>query len=314
MASNFRWWKPQTFDSTKDIPRLTGKVILVTGANAGLGRQAVLDYAKHSPSAIWLACRDAEKGGAAAAEIKQQVPEACIKILKLDLTSLASVREAASTFLSESNRLDILMLNAGIMATPPGLTNDGYEIQFGTNHMGHALLARLLLPVLKKTAEENKDDKVRIVSVASHGHIYYEKRGFRYETLKTNGEALSTYQRYFQSKLANVLWARRMAQLYPQFVVASVDPGMVQTQLIERATATPAIVRFLVKYSGPLKSTPERGVLNQLWASVSPDVKSGEYYEPVGVENRASEYGKDDSLAEAVWEWTERELDAFLAQ
>jgi retinol dehydrogenase 12 len=131
------------FSLKKDIPSLKGKVVLVTGGNSGLGKQCVLEYARHDPAQIWLAARNLDKAKAAVDEIKRQVPNAPIKILQLDLSSFESVKEAATTFSSESDRLDILMLDAGIMAAKPGLTGDGYEIQFETNYLGHALLTQL---------------------------------------------------------------------------------------------------------------------------------------------------------------------------
>ncbi|KAH6900767.1 short-chain dehydrogenase/reductase [Thelonectria olida] len=301
--------KSVAFSPEKDIPPLTGKVILVTGANGGLGKQAVLEFARHHPEKIWLAARNLNKAKGAADDIKQQIPEASIELLQLDLSSFDSVKKAARRVLSESDRLDVLMLNAGIMAVPPGLTEDGYEIQFGTNHMGHALLSKLLLPLLEKTAKSSPDSDVRVVSMTSYGHTQVSKGGFRFDTPKTTAESLGGYGRYYQSKLANVLWARQLAKLYPQFTVASIHPGIVRTQLMDRATTTPAVVKALVKVGNMFLAPVEQGVRNQLWAAVSKDVKSGEYYEPVGVGGLVSENGKDDELAKQLWEWTEKEFE-----
>ncbi|MBE3050180.1 SDR family NAD(P)-dependent oxidoreductase, partial [Candidatus Bathyarchaeota archaeon] len=238
-----------------------------------------------------------------------QIPGAPIKILELDLASFESVKAAAATFMSESDRLDILMLNAGIMATSPGLTKEGYEVQFGTNHMGHALLAKLLLPVLETTA---KTGDVRIVSLSSVGHTQWRKGGFDFESLKTPAESFGALPRYYRSKLANVLWARQMAKVYTQFTVAAIHPGGgVQTNLAEGSSGVPAIVRGLVRVMYVFLTSVEDGVKNQLWASVSKDVKSGEYYTPVGVRGQASVDGMDDELAKAVWDWTENELRPY---
>ncbi|KAK9234244.1 hypothetical protein V1525DRAFT_383719 [Lipomyces kononenkoae] len=307
--------KSRPFRAEKDIPRLNGKVILVTGGNAGLGKQCVLEFSRHRPAQIWLAARNIDKAQAAADEIKQQVPDAPIKLLELDLTSFESVKEAAKIFSAESDRLDILMLNAGIMATPPGLTKDGYEIQFGTNHMGHALLTKLLLPVLEKTTTSSVNADVRIVLLTSHGHFYAPEGGIQFDTLKTTADSLGAMTRYCQSKLANVLWARQLAKLYPSFTVAAIHPGVVSTNLLARATDAPLIFRIVFGAADTLglKATVERGARNQLWASVSKDVQSGEYYEPVGVGGLASAYGKDDDLAKKTWDWTENELEEHAA-
>ncbi|KAM0424456.1 hypothetical protein ACHAPT_010380 [Fusarium lateritium] len=295
-----------SFNSEKDIPPLHGKVILVTGGNIGLGKQAVLEFARHKPRQIWLAARNLEKAEAAVVEIKQQVLDAPIKLLELDLASFDSIRKAACLFLEQSECLDILMLNAGIMAVPPALTNDGYEIQFGTNYMGHAYLTKLLLPVLEQTSKAKADGDPRIVCLASHGHVYLRKGGFDFDTLRTTGESIGPLRCYYQSKLANMLWVRQLAKRYPEFMISAIDPGLVQTQLAIKATGISWMLRTIIKTM--LLTPVEKGVKNQLWASVSKEVKSGEYYEPIGKEGLATDDGKDDELAGKLWKWTEDEL------
>ncbi|UNI21571.1 NADP-retinol dehydrogenase [Purpureocillium takamizusanense] len=298
------------FDPDKDIPSLQNKVILVTGGNIGLGRQAILEYAKHKPKQIWLAARNLDKARAAVNEIQQQAPGAPIRILQMDLTSFASIQRAARAFLQESGRLDILMLNAGIMATLPGLTEDGYEVQFGTNHMGHALLTKLLLPMLDKTAQRSPDADVRVVVLTSEGHKLGPKAGILFDTLKTEYAHVDPFVRYGQSKFANVLFARQLAHRNPRLTVAAVHPGVVHTNLEASATGISKSDRA----NGPLANLPHvpvnEGVKNQLWASVSKDLVSGEYYEPVGKPDKVRKLGKNDELAKALWDWTEAELKA----
>lgn len=302
------------FRPDRDIPDLTGKTILITGGNVGLGKACVLEYARHKPDQIWLAARNLTKAQAAADEIKQQVPDAPIRLLELDLTSFNSIKQAAQVFSTSSPRLDILMLNAGIMASPPGQTQDGYEIQFGTNHMGHALLTKLLLPTLEQTAHTGAD--VRIISLASDGHSFAPPGGFQFDTLKTPGDSLGAFARYGQSKLANILWTRQLAVEYPAFTIASIHPGVVSTNLLSGATDAPCFARMSLQAANAigLLATVEKGIRNQLWASVSPQVKSGEYYEPVGVLGKAKATGKDMGLARKIWDWTEEELHGFLVQ
>ncbi|KAF0322820.1 short-chain dehydrogenase/reductase [Colletotrichum asianum] len=117
-----------SFNPAADIPSLCGKTIFVTGGNTGFGKQSIIDLARHDPAQIWLAARDLVKAQAAATEILSTVPAVPIILLKLDLSSMKSNKEAVATFSSTAKRLDILMLNAGIMAVPPGLTEEGYEI------------------------------------------------------------------------------------------------------------------------------------------------------------------------------------------
>lgn len=296
-----------SFNPEKDIPSLHGKVILITGGNTGLGKQAVLEFARHKPLQIWLAARNLQKADAAVTEIKQQVPDAPIKLLELDLASFDSIHQAARAFLEQSERLDILMLNAGIMAVPSALTKDGYEIQFGTNHMGHAYLTKLLLSVLEKTSQAEIETRPRVVCLASHGHVYLRKGGFDFSSLRTTGESTGPLQCYYQSKLANMLWVRQLAKRYPHLTVSAIDPGLVQTELAVKATGISWILRVIIKIM--LLTPVEKGVKNQLWASVSKDIKSGEYYEPIGRGGLATDDGKDDELAEKLWTWTENELD-----
>jgi NAD(P)-dependent dehydrogenase (short-subunit alcohol dehydrogenase family) len=206
---------------------------------------------------------------------------------------------------------DILMLNAGIMAAPPGLTKEGYELQMGTNHMGHALLTKLLLPVLDKTAKGDAHSDVRIVSLSSAGHKLTAKGGIQLDTLKTPADRLGAYERYGQSKLANILWIRQMAKHYPQFKAVAVHPGVVSTNLL--AGTNGSALSLMLKAASALHffSTVEDGVKNQLWAAVANNVQSGEYYEPIGKAGSASAFGKDDKLATKLWDWTEEELAKY---
>ncbi|KAH6988893.1 short-chain dehydrogenase/reductase [Ilyonectria sp. MPI-CAGE-AT-0026] len=303
--------KGVNFSPAKDIPALTGKVIIVTGGNSGLGKQSVLELARHKPSEIWLAARSLQKAQAAADDIKTQVPNAPVKLLELDLGSLESVQNAAETFCASSSRLDILMLNAGIMAHPPSLTRNGYEIQFGTNHVGHALLTKLLLPLLLKTAENDPNADARVVCLSSASHRQAPVGGILFDKLKTKSEGISEFSRYGQSKLANALFARELARRYPSLKVASVHPGSIATNLFEVAATQSLLIRGARTLGSPFLSSVENGVKSQLWAATSKEVTSGEYYESVGVKGMASKYAKDDDLARELWAWTEKELQSY---
>ena len=303
--------KSVSFKPSTDIPSLDGKVILVTGGNIGLGKQCILEYARHNPAQLWLAARSTTKAQAAIDEIQKQLPTpAPIKILELDLSSLASVRTAAKKFLQEAPRLDILMLNAGIMAAPPGTTADGFELQFGTNYLGHALLAKLLLPVLETTAKI-PDSSVRILSLTSYGHNMAPASGIDFDSLTTPADAMGPYIRYGQSKLAQILWTKHVAKLYPQFTFVAIHPGVVRTNLMNNATGSNCAVRVIGKVANYVVTSVERGARNQLWASVALGVKSGMYYEPVGIGGLEAEIAKDEGLAERLWGWTEGVLGPF---
>lgn len=302
-----------SFNPSRDTPSLADKVILVTGGNAGLGKQSIVELSKHRPAQIWLAARSLSKANEAVADIKKQVPDAPVRVLELDLQSLESVQNAAKLFSKDSPRLDILLLNAGIMAHPPGLTKDGYEVQFGTNHVGHALLTKLLMPVLLRTAEEKADSDVRVVVLSSSAHSFVPAGGIHFDTLKSKAEKMTTFTRYGQSKLANILFAQELAKRYPQLKTVSVHPGIVNTNLSDvLGSQGNILLRIATKTLAPFMGVSVvEGVKNQLWASTAEGVTSGEYYEPVGVAGRGSKCTKDRKLAQELWEWTEKELSGF---
>lgn len=303
--------------TTKDIPSLQGKVIVITGGNSGLGKQSALELARREPKEIWLTARTTEKAENAIKDIKNALPStnsANIQPLALDLASFDSIKAAARSFInspSSSQRLDILMLNAGCMATPDGLTTDGYELQFGTNYLGHALFVKCLTPVLEKTAGEPNSD-VRVVVLSSRAVSMAPNGGIHFESLKTKQESMSTYARYGQSKVANALHARELARQYPQWTVTAVHPGVINTNLTHHVQEQIWWSVPIMKIANLFITTVEAGVRNQLWAATAPkkDIKTGKLYFPVGdlTSGPRGEYSTDDELAKRLWEWTEEEL------
>ena len=256
---------------------------------------------------IYLGARNASKAETAISHIKETVPEAQITFLELDLASLASVKRAAETFTKSSAQLDILMNNAGVMALPEGLTEDGYEIQFGTNHVGHALFTKLLMPTLVKTAETGAD--VRIVNLTSDAHKFAPKGGLVLKEAKTDMKAYSTWTRYGQSKLANILFTKSLVKHYPSIKSIAVHPGGIDTGLSQGfQNSHPWLTKWVKPLVWWLLKTPEQGALTQLFAATSMDAKSGVYYTPVAKETAPSGYAQDNGLAEVLWAWTEEQL------
>jgi NAD(P)-dependent dehydrogenase (short-subunit alcohol dehydrogenase family) len=303
--------KGVSFNPSRDIPDLSGKVILVTGGNSGLGEESILQLAKHKPAKIFMGARSEAKANEAINKIRKIIQDANIIFLEMDLASFASVKKATQQVLATTDRLDILMNNAGIMATPAAVTTDGYEIQFGTNHMGHALLNKLLLPLLEKTAAEPNSD-VRIVTLSSAAHTMAPKEGVVFSEVTSPMESTSSWTRYGQSKLANIYFTTQMAKLYPKIKSVSVHPGVVSTNLAASGPSqTYKLLRplfyFLNRY---LFTSVEKGALNQLWAATGKreDIKQGGFYYPVGVEYKARLLVTDTEFAGQLWEFTEREL------
>lgn len=268
----------------------------------------MLQLAKHDPKEVFLAARTASKAEEAIAEIKKAVPNGKVSFLQLDLTSFAAIKKAADEFKGRSDRLDVLVNNAGIMATPWGLTEEGYEIQFGTNHMGHALLTKLLLPTLLRTAEQPGAD-VRVIDVSSDGHNLAPGPGIVYEQAEL--EKWATWRRYGQSKLANILHARALTKRHPSITATAIHPGVIITNLY-----TPLHTKYSFTQLGTsigkyfLPDVPN-GTKSQLWAAVGPkeEVRSGYYWRPVGSKSKGSGHAQNAALADELWEWTEKEFD-----
>jgi len=211
---------------------------------------------------------------------------------------------------SKEKKLDVLFLNAGIMATPAGLTEQGYEIQFGTNHVGHALLTKLLLPTLLETAK-TPDADVRVVSLSSAGHALAPSKGIIFDELKTDMASSLTLTRYGQSKLANVLFTKELARHNPQFTAVSLHPGVVNTELYRSMGTWFGIGKVLDLVRKTVYTSVQDGAKNQLWAATAKDVKTGEYYTPVGVLGNGSRNAEDEELAEKLWTWTEEEIKGY---
>ena len=231
--------------------------------NNGLGLETCRQLAKHNPH-IYLAARTPSKAQSAIADIKETVPNANITFLQLDLASLESVKKAADTFNTTSDRLDVLINNAGVMALPASTTTEGYEIQFGTNHIGHFLLTKLLMPTLQRTAEGQRD--VRIVNLSSEGHRLPPRGGLALKDARSNMASYNTWVRYGQSKLANILFTRELTRRYPAIKSITLHPGGIQTGLSEgfekqnpwfAACFRPIVSRFL--------TTVQQGALTQLF-------------------------------------------------
>ncbi|EXJ65127.1 hypothetical protein A1O7_01467 [Cladophialophora yegresii CBS 114405] len=301
------------FVPDKNIEDLTGKVILVTGGNTGIGKETILQLAKHRPRKLFLAARTQSKAQDAIAEIRSAISPKTVDIeyLQLDLSSLASVKAAAERVKERSARLDILILNAGIMAVPPGKTSEGFEIQVGTNHVGHALLTKLLLPTLEKTAAEQNPD-VRIVVVASNGYTFAPT----IDTILSTEKLCETgpWTRYGASKAANILFAAELARRYPSLTSVSLHPGAIQTDLYLPNKRTSFVLRwFMAIFGNLLFHSPQFGALTQLYlasGAKKEQLRNGGFYTPVGVLNNNNKWANEKTWGKALWEWTEDQLES----
>ncbi|KAH7067454.1 hypothetical protein BKA63DRAFT_118128 [Paraphoma chrysanthemicola] len=309
------------FDPARDIPSLAGKVILVTGGTAGLGEESVKAFAVHNPRHIYFTGRNASAADALITKIKLTHPDVALTFIEMDLSSLRSVKEALATYFKH-DRLDILMNNAGIIAKPPTLSVDGYEIQFATNHLGHAMITKQLLPYLLKAAEEPGSD-VRIIANTSDGYMFHQMitGGIAFDELEKgstmNRWILGPWQRYGQSKVANILYAAELARRYPQLTSVVIHPGVVRTPMLNGLQGWNGLfTRVTVWLGGVPIMEPHQGVWNQLWCAAGAkkdELRNGGFYRPVGIDSTADLQGKGASveLAVKLWEWTDGILDKF---
>lgn len=252
-------------------------------------------------------------------EAKLKRPSVNVTFLELDLASLSSVHSATNKFLATISRLDKLICNAGVCAVPAGLTKDGYENQFGTNHMGHALLVKLLLPTMIQTAKLPGTD-VRVVFLSSDGAGAHPPGGIIFKDLKTpqSFTFAGPWLRYGQSKLANVLFAAELARKYKDsgLMFLSINPGVYKTEMVTNASFLNKAFIYGINF-GRLQDPKKEGegAWNTCWAATAKktaqgmDIVNGEYYNPVGEPGKKTRDMGNDKLARELWEWTEKELE-----
>lgn len=192
------------------------------------------------------------------------------------------------------------------MAVPYSKTKENYEIQFGTNHMGHALLTKLLLPSLLSTADKPESD-VRVINLTSEAHSFAP--GIIYD--QNHLESYHTFRRYGQSKLANILHARELQTRYPSITATAVHPGMILTDLYTPQIQSNVFARFGLLLASLFFNDVANGAKNQLWAATGPkkDVWQSYYWKPVGIASRGSiSYAENADLARELWDWTEEQF------
>lgn len=275
--------------------RLDGKTVLITGANTGIGKETALDMARRGARVI-LACRDMTRGLIAADEIRQQSGNGNVVVKKLDLASLQSVRDLAKDVQENEDHLDILINNAGIMMCPKWRTVDGFEMQFGVNHLGHFLLTNCLLDLLKKSAPS------RVVIVSSLAH---EKGRIHFDDINLDTD----YQReksYRQSKLANVLFGRELAKRLEGtgVTVYSLHPGVIRTELGRHLLPTIALWKKAIAMPFYLLiKSPWEGAQTTIYCAVEESIAnvSGLYYSDCAAKTPAPQ-ALDDAAAKKLWD------------
>lgn len=295
--------------AVKDMPDLSGKTIVVTGANSGLGFQAARAFAAKGAHVV-MACRDTAAGEIAAEGVRNHAPDASVDVKPLDLASLGSVRAFAEGLRVAHERLDVLCNNAGVMAIPLRRTADGFEMQFGTNHLGHFALTGLLIDRLLATPG------ARVVTLSSNAHSFGK---IRFEDLNWN-TGYRQWPAYGQSKLANLMFAlelaRRLRREGAELKSVGCHPGYASTNLQyanARMTGSRLMESFWKLCNEVFAQSPEMGVLPTLYAATAPDVGSGDYIGPNGWQQwwgyptkvACGSHARDEATADHLWEVSE---------
>lgn len=275
---------------------MKGKVTMVTGATAGIGKVTARELAR-SGAEVVLVARDRQKGEATLAEIQAAAPSARLSLLLGDLSSQAAVRRVAADFLEKHDRLHVLVNNAGAILGERRVTEDGIEATFATNHMAYFLLTNLLLDVIKASGP------ARIVSVASEAH---KAGGLDFDDLMFERRAYASMGAYGASKLANIAWAAELARRLEGTKVTSnsLHPGVIASNF---GQSGPSWMRWGVKLVAPLLTTPEKGAATTLHLAMSPAVEgeTGKYWKDKKVAN-PNPQARDPEVGKRLWEVSER--------
>jgi NAD(P)-dependent dehydrogenase (short-subunit alcohol dehydrogenase family) len=273
---------------------LSGKSFVVTGANTGIGKETVRALAQRGAHIV-LACRSEEKTRPVLDELRAQSPRAKLEFVALDLGELASVRACATELLRRGHPIHVLVNNAGL-ASVRGQTKDGFELAFGTNHLGHYLLTRLLLERIEKSAAPGAP--ARIVNVSSHSH--YSADTIDFEAVQKTSQSVTGLHEYEVSKLANVLFTKELARRLDAAKVTAyaLHPGVIASDIWQRRVPRflSAVPRFF------MKSTTE-GAKTSVYCATSVDVanQTGRYYADCK-EKRPNRAADNAELARTLWE------------
>ncbi len=282
-----------------DIPDLAGRTALVTGANSGIGFEAARALAQ-AGAKVLLGCRNPDKAAAALERIRAVAPDADVSLLTLDLADLSSIRLAAAIVADTVPGLDLLINNAGVMALPKQATADGFEMQFGTNHLGHFALTGLLLDRLGASSP------ARIVNVSSQAH---RMGRINFDDLDAS-RGYSRWSRYGQSKVANLLFTyelqRRLAERESSTIAVACHPGGSNTELFRDSGR---LMQFFQPAAQWVMQSPAMGALPTLRAATDPGVIGGQYYGPDGlgqttgfpVKVHSSSYSHRLDVAARLW-------------
>ncbi|KAJ6450155.1 NAD-P-binding protein [Mycena sanguinolenta] len=308
---------PPGFRPERDIPDLSGKIILVTGGNTGIGYETVKQLLMKNAK-VYLAARSPEKAAAAIKRLEAETRKPPAIFLQLDLADLPSVRRAAEMFLAQETRLDILFNNGGVMISPPEqLTVQNHDLQFGTNVIGHFFLTELLLPALKKSHQES-NVPARIINTSSSGHTFAPGNGMDFVSLKggpervawvkQKGDFFARWGLYGESKIGNIFVSNYFGRTYSDVLVScALHPGGIKTELQRHSAGWMQVLTNALLYPPPM------GALTQLWGATvaKPEQIAGQYLVPWGRVGTADKRTKNLELEEEVIQYIQEQIKGF---
>ena len=282
---------------TNDLT-MQGKVVLITGGNAGVGKETAVGLARKGADVVFTA-RDATRGADALADIRARSGSDTVEVMALDLSDFASIRSFADTFLASRDRLDVLVNNAGLVQQQRAVTSEGFEMTFGVNHVGHVLLTSLLLDRLRASAP------ARVVVVSSHAHKHCGG-GLDFDDLQSE-QSYKPFQVYGKTKLANIHFTREQARRVDpaEVTVNALHPGFVASRF-GRDGDTGRLGDVAMVLGRPVAISPEKGARTSIWLASSPDVAGttgGYFYR--GKPSTPSKLAQDDEIARRLWSATD---------
>jgi len=306
-----QFFPPKPTWTAADVPDQTGKIVIVTGGNSGIGRETARVLLSKG-ARVYIATRSAEKSQKAIDELKTETGKDNIFFLKLDLSDLVSIKATAQEFVGKETELHTLFNSGGVYAVIDKTTTQGYDMQFGTNVLGHFYLTKLLLPALTATAKKTPAGTVRVVNLSSITHHYGVPEGIKWSTVGPGEEAhaaakkLGSTRLYNQSKLGNIIFSNELARRYgPEGMVStSLHPGAINTELSRNTGSLTQRFQRLMSYD------VSYGAITPLYAGTAPAAGelNGKYltaWARVAVPNKKA---LDTELGKKLWEWCEEQV------
>ncbi|KAI9464792.1 NAD-P-binding protein [Russula earlei] len=311
IGSYSQLFPPEPTWTAKDVPDQTGKTVIVTGGNGGIGKETARVLLSKGAK-VYIATRSEDKSQQAIEELKRDTGKDAVFFIKLDLADLVSVKAAAEEFIRRESRLHALYNSGGVYAVIDRRTSQGYDMQFGTNVLGHFYFTKLLLPLLTATAKGSPPGSVRVVNVSSLGHIVTPPEGIKWSSLTPGDDCLAVGKKigatklYGQSKLGNILFSNELARRYggEGIVSVSLHPGNITTDLARNAG-------ILVKAFGRLITYPVSfGAITSLYAGTAPAAGdlNGKYLTAWARVTLPHQKALNPELERKLWDWCEEQV------